>query len=75
LGGLVYFRVLGTTVKKGFDSLGGRLEVLAHCNTAIASMMEAYRIVAEMDVPYVADMLFDAIATVEQVSADVLVKG
>ena len=62
-------------MKKGFDSLGGRLEVLAHCNTAIASMMEAYRIVAEMDVPYVQDMLFDAIATVEQVAGDVLVKG
>jgi len=58
-----------------FESLGPRLQVLDLCNTAIASMTEAYRIVATMDVPYVEDMLFDAIATVEQVSGDVLVKG
>jgi hypothetical protein len=58
-----------------FDTLGPRLEVLDLCNTAIASMMEAYRIVAKMDVPYVADMLYDAIDTVEQVVGDVLVKG
>jgi hypothetical protein len=58
-----------------FESLGPRLQVLDLCNTAIASMMEAHRIVSDMDLPYVEDMLFDAIATVEQVSDDVLVKG
>jgi len=65
----------GCGMSGNFESLGPRLQVLDLCNTAIASMTEAYRIVATMDVPYVEDMLFDAIATVEQVSGDVLVKG
>lgn len=58
-----------------FESLGPRLEVLDHCNTAIASLSEALRVLADMDVPYVEDMLFDVIHTVEQVVGDVLVKG
>ena len=50
-------------------------EVLDLCDTAIHSMKEAFRILAGSDIPYVAGMLFDAIATVEQVVEDIVIKG
>lgn len=52
-----------------------KFEVLNHCDDAIHSMKEAFRILAGTDIPYVMDMLIDAIHTVEQVAGDVLVKG
>jgi len=55
--------------------MSGKFEVLNLCDSAIDSLSLAYRMVAGMDVPYVADMLFDAISVVEQVVEDMVIKG
>jgi len=51
------------------------MEAVYLCDYALESLGDAYRIVAAMDVPYVEEMLFNAIATIEQVATDVMVKA
>lgn len=51
------------------------LEAVYLCDSAILPLGDAHRIVAGLNIPYVADMLFDAISTVEQVIEDLVIKG
>lgn len=50
-------------------------DVVAACDAAIVHLAVAYRIVDAATVPYVADMLFDAMSVVDEVRQDVVVKG
>lgn len=50
-------------------------DVVAACDSATDHLAVAYRIVDGATVPYVADMLFDAMSVVDQVREDVVVKG
>jgi hypothetical protein len=51
------------------------LEAIYLCDSAIEPLGDAHRILAGLDIPYVADMLFDAIQIVQEVIGDVTVKG
>jgi len=52
-----------------------KMEAVYLCDYALEPLGEAYHIIADLDVPYVEDMLFDAIKTIEQVIDDITVKG
>jgi hypothetical protein len=50
-------------------------DVIAECEDAIEHLAVAYRIVDDAMIPYVADMLFDAMSIIDQVRDDVTIKG
>lgn len=50
-------------------------EAITLCDSAISSLSEVYRLLAEVEIDYAQDMLFDAICTVEQVADDIVIKG